>query len=155
MIDARGFARGLGALFGVGGGDSSHEIGGRFIDMLNHPQYGVPAANVALSVSPLIDTPAAAPSIVQGLLKRPEVVSIPGVEAALIAIETAAVATPFNQAAFDAAIAALYAALNAATPAVVTTAAAPTIGWQGWGGRLIDHLRDVQAPGPGHVGGRR
>lgn len=141
MANVRNFINDLGGLWG-----GNHDVGGRFIDMLNHPTHGVAAANVALSISPLIGTPAAAPVIVQSLLKRPEVVSIPGVEAALVAIENAAVAVPFNQSNFDAAIAALASALNSATPTVaVDTARVVTPTWGNWGHNLINHVRAAGA----------
>ena len=138
-IRARSFIHTLGGLWG---GDGDHEVGGRFLDMFNHPQHGVAAANVALSISPLIGTPAAAPAIVQSLLKRPEVVNIPGVVATLEAIETAAVAVPFNEANFDAAVSTLANALNAATPTVAAdTVRTVTPTWGNWGRRVVDHVR--------------
>ena len=140
MENVKSFIHGLGGLWA--GNHGNHDIGGRFIDMINHPQHGVAAANVAVSISPLIGTPAAAPAIVQSLLKRPEVVSIPGVAAALQAIETAAVAVPFNQANFDSAVSALASALNSATPTVaVDTSRVATPTWGDWGRRVADHVR--------------
>lgn len=157
-----GWIRGLGALFGGGDGSGlgnflgNHEVGGRFINVLGHPEYGVPAAMVGASVAGLISNPAAAAEVINGangLARQPGVANLPGVVAALEAIVAAS--NPFNATAFNTGIQELEVALEGATQATAQVAdtVGTTTGWRGWGSRFAGHLHNVRTLG--HAGTHR